>query len=750
MNATRAVSTVLAGTVLLAAAGGSGQSPVQPAPADAEVAAVRQELAAMLPDLEKGYGALDAKVRAMPRGMFEPSAVIEEVGRNPAALEKWVAEQTDLLPYRGALRGPAGVMMDRAGNSLDRSLLLASLLQSDGCEVRLANASLPAPQAAELASSIKPVRAHRPSAELTAEANEGRRRVERQTKAILDAIGAPTAESPGAAGVDRWAGALSDHWWVQRREGQQWVDADPCKLSPRPAAARTVPLKKLDGSLPLESKDCHEVMLSVVVEAFKGGKLTTGIVMQQIFRPSELLDRPLTLYHYMGVAAIGDGLYLSDDTSAKQMKDAIAAQEIFLPVLKIGANEIMSASFSIDGTIDRSPSIDPTGQVSGSKVMRGIFGGMTGGGGSGPKSDVLTAEWIEYEIRAPGEPPQRVRRMVVDLIGPAARAASAPAGAPHFGPAEKLRRGLILMGSTQIAMQPCEIPMQFVAFQATQQHLHEKQVFMSISKGEFQTFAQLTRKFDQLADFDLTRSVAMARGMIGPAERLFIDRPNILDYRLWAQEVPGGAVGVSDGMDMAFMSAGSLEPNGNAGFAARVAQGVADTLAEQWGRDPKSPSIENTLRLAERAAEERAAPTVVRKPADLTALGMPADVAARAASDLAEGNALVVSHVAAGRYGWWRVNARTGKTIGVMDNGYNGDESEYPAVQKKGRPQYIRQRMGPERFNKLDRQGYAKVARIEEVPADEWEFVEQLQGKVQKKALTVAEQLAKLKGPIKP
>ena len=85
------------------------------------------------PELEKA-------LRATPCERFDPQAVVELVGRAPEKLAAWVRDNTALFPYRGALRGPVGTLMDRGGNSLDRSLLLAELLQAIGQETRLANA----------------------------------------------------------------------------------------------------------------------------------------------------------------------------------------------------------------------------------------------------------------------------------------------------------------------------------------------------------------------------------------------------------------------------------------------------------------------------------------------------------------------------------------------------------------------------------------------------------------------------------
>jgi hypothetical protein len=55
------------------------------------------------------------------------------------------------------LRGAAGVLMDRMGNSLDRSLLLGDLLRSAGYDVRLAHTSLSIRKAEELWNDIQKI-----------------------------------------------------------------------------------------------------------------------------------------------------------------------------------------------------------------------------------------------------------------------------------------------------------------------------------------------------------------------------------------------------------------------------------------------------------------------------------------------------------------------------------------------------------------------------------------------------------------
>ena len=87
---------------------------------------------------------------------LEAGMVLEQTGSDPLAIRDWVAEHTAWLPYQGVLRGAAGVLMDRSGNSLDRSLLLASLLEQAGYGIRLAHETISADDAQVILASVSP------------------------------------------------------------------------------------------------------------------------------------------------------------------------------------------------------------------------------------------------------------------------------------------------------------------------------------------------------------------------------------------------------------------------------------------------------------------------------------------------------------------------------------------------------------------------------------------------------------------
>lgn len=92
--------------------------------------------------IQRSLMAIEDGRRQAPRDRWDPQYVVDTVGIDPAGLYAFVRDNVAWVPYRGRLRGPVGVLMDRTANSLDMSLLLADLLARAGHQVRLAHATL--------------------------------------------------------------------------------------------------------------------------------------------------------------------------------------------------------------------------------------------------------------------------------------------------------------------------------------------------------------------------------------------------------------------------------------------------------------------------------------------------------------------------------------------------------------------------------------------------------------------------------
>jgi len=380
------------------------------------------------------FAALQALV---PRETFDPQAVIAAAGHEPAALFAWVRDNTSWAPYRGALRGPVGVLMDRIGSSLDRSLLLAELLRGAGRKVRLAHAQLGPDQARALLARIRAIpsieaRQPREPANWERQQEDALRgyaarfspspdaffaaaQAARQA-AVSDIAAARSAARDQAAALassirrDVPAGrsddqeavaAASDHWWVQYQQGASWVNLDPTPSDAAPGQVPAATPASVSDQVPQASR--WTVTMSVVVESWSKGRLTERRVLTHRVAASDAAWQDITLAH----APLGFPDPAAMGTDAAAWRSAALRVQEWVPVLTVGTKRFSQASFRDDGTVNDRP-----GKRGGALANpSGLFGAL--GGEAEPASaagGILTAEWVDYEIQGPDSAPRRFRR----------------------------------------------------------------------------------------------------------------------------------------------------------------------------------------------------------------------------------------------------------------------------------------------------------------------------------------------------
>jgi hypothetical protein len=283
--------------------------------------------------LEKCFKALEAALRDIPRETFDAKAVVEHVGLDPRKLFEWVRDETVLVPYRGALRGPMGVLMDRLGNSLDRSLRLTEFLRLAGHQARLARAALSEEQGNQVLQNARamplggmPVALNRSRQapddlvnkveqyaqqyqldqaelrniidKLTLEqqrmAEQVAQRVAEQTPVIVAAVGQPAAEDIAARTAALTL--LRDHWWVQWQQGSTWVDLDPTFAEAEPGRA-LAEVKETMQPDQLPKSLWHTVGITLVVEFWERGQLREVPVLTQDLVPAQLPGERIVVRH---------------------------------------------------------------------------------------------------------------------------------------------------------------------------------------------------------------------------------------------------------------------------------------------------------------------------------------------------------------------------------------------------------------------------------------------------------------------
>ena len=661
--------------------------------------------------LDHSFARAEAAAKAAPRQTFDPQAVLEVAGRDPAALTDWVRKNTVYVPYRGALRGPAGVLMDGSGNALDRAWLLAELVQSSGFTVRLAHASIEDAAAQAIIITAKPpapsvikkiddaaiadlAKANQlDPAALKAQLEKGRATYDAAAQQIKQRTESQAASVLAAASKFRQSGddeaaialaAAKDHWWVQVQDGDKWNDFDPTRPAGAAAlsAANTVELPQ-SGDPKFADGDQHTVRIRLLAEKDDAGKRTEQAVLDQTFKPSELAGGGLTIIQ-TPIKGPGDVDLDKEKDPAGAMAKAFRAQSQWLPVIINGANQTAGQAFDDGGNIVVNPKLDKTGGLGGGAAASfGGFGGL--GGGDDAKPGVLSAETIEYTVHTPGSSDVVIRRPLFDVIGPAARAAGSKE-ALKLNDDQRLNRALIVDARIDILPLGGNLRPEFVSSVLNDDaQAIRKPLLESADKGDFRP------ALSQLSAPTVLYSTQLLRQAMAPRPtRTFIAQTNILaSYRALTIK-PDGKVGVRQMIDLSSNPIGVRAGEGEDAFTVRVYQGVADTAAERAALGGSDDAIENTAELFARGGDLEIVAT--GNGLNQTEKLLPPDVQARIQKDLGAGNVVVaptrpVKGSAGERFGWYRVDPKTGQTVGVNDNGLNGATIEDLIIRAMGRLQ---------------------------------------------------------------
>lgn len=668
--------------------------------------------------LEATYKLIEAVDADLSRQNFDPKAAVEAIGRDPEKLLAWVRQNTEWVPYRGALRGPLGVLQDRCGGSLDRSLLLAELLTLAGREVRLGSVSVDADAAdAAWAASLPDKRidpATRPAASTDAhhaaqaeafakkhgfDSDQLKRgvsdgllrfrqlsatlasRVADQTAALTDALGKLPPAEPGVS--PKPAAPLTEHWFVQHREaGAAWVTADLLFANgvteEQMKATRWIDYKPVNGRMPLDDADVHTVQVRVVVERMSGGKLSESVALRHTLRPAELLGKRVTVIHHP-TKWPADLMAPEGDRLAERLIAALRSPQMWVPMISIDGTPHHEAGVEPDGRLDPKPPMDPMGQV-GKTLVKGLGGALDVLENRPPaaaEKSVWTAEWIEIELRQPGREPTVERREVFDLLGPAARADGKP-GLRKDIEDHDLARGAALFGRTELLAAPCRLSPDFVQSLAIDSLLKARKPLLDAMSGAARGDAKAGSPVLNLESFPTALyNYALIRFMVGRAQdAVYLDRVNVAAFHQRLAPGPGGdqPFVVREIFDIISNDIAVRHSHRADAPRIRLEQGVIDTNAEVLAT--QRPQKENLPAVFDRASDDGVEWIVLRSvdDANWAKTKLPPDAAVRIRADLKTGQTVVVPAAAVSLAGttsvaWWRVDPVSGTCLGMTEHG---------------------------------------------------------------------------------
>jgi hypothetical protein len=719
------------------------------------------ELKQVADRLEKMFKALRQAEREIPRDTFDPKVIVAKVGKDPVKLFEWVRDNTYLVPYRGVLRGPKGVLMDRLGNSLDRALLLNDLLFEAGHKVtRLAHARLLKEKAGELLERARPIPKEgtmpttQPSRQtidglvqkyarqydldaaqlrkvinnMTVEqdrlAKEAVRRTEEQTAAIAAAV-EPFRESNVPDPMLVAAEALQGHWWVQFKTGSKWIDLDPSLPDMTPGhnladAKETFQGDKLHNRL---FDEVHKLQIRVVIERWEKGRLVELPVLTQVLWPFQLIGERVAIHH-APMKWPDDFNLLNEENPLARFKGTVLAQREWVPVLSVGPNRVAKLSFTDSGRIN-DPSLPGSVQnvLAGREFARGFQEGTEQLGtriermlrGEEPRRSAketnerlkvnkpkgraqLSAEWIEYEIRVPGEKPRKIRRQIFDLLGPAARAEGKGknnVSPPNFTDAQRLDRGLALLGQTEILPVVGQLSPDFVEHLAAENLLSNKTALLGMFRNaDTADFKALTDQATKLTRLPVQLySLALARvEWSRPRGAVYLDHLNILSFHTRPRQNAQLELMLFRGFDIVANDVAVRSGSGIDPFLIRLAQGVQDTntealLAAADCRRAENIAAcatpQNTAMLFAISRAQGNGWLTIQNIGDPTwqSIDLPRDVRSHIEQDLTNGYVVMIPNktvdIDGQPYGWWRVQPRTGQTLGIDETGWGQGTTEY-------------------------------------------------------------------------
>jgi hypothetical protein len=647
-------------------------------------------------ELALSLRALQVREEEGPRDRWDPAYVVEQVGGDAQALTEWVREHTHLVPYRGALRGATGVLLDRQGNSLDRSLLLAKLLTAAGHTVRLARRSLTANQAAALLRSVVPNRANT-AADVTAVehrletvALEHRlpgsgieamirgqasamqeslamldRTVNDQTPRLLAAVS--TRHDARSAREDEVSAALREHWWVQVRDAETWRDLDLLMSDAAPAQGEQQPeatyqVDQLDASL------FHQISVRVVAEQLSNGIATTRPLLEHVVIPARVIGQPIVLQFWPTDWPAEFRLDVGDAVDG--FINTALARHRWAVMLTVAGEPVAHAIINDQGNPE-TPSGNPFGGL-GSAMSRMYEPPSPSG------TQQLTAAWIEYEVRTPGSSPRTTRRAVFDLIGESSRTTTPIQAGPSTDPM-RLVRSLSLMTRTEILPLAAQPTADFVAHLAAESLVKNRGVLETLAAEPAAAASPDLNALLEKAAPVVTPlySLAVARlewSSVG--SHLYLDRPSILTRHRFPA-VAGNDVVLRDVTDIVANEI-AVDVDVADPIAVRIQQGVVDTNLEALLQIGSSPGLNTATAFATSREWMTLTP---QNRSDISSLQLSADVKHRIARELDEGRVIVaprhpVELNSQSYTGWWRIDPRSGDTLGVAANGWGQSLTE--------------------------------------------------------------------------
>jgi len=556
---------------------------------------------------------------AIPREAFDPAALAKALDGDPAKAADYVRNHIALEPVRGFVKGAQGALVSQRAGWADRALLLATLV-ADRSPILVkgalaaakqpaiavsavaVGAAAPADVAARLKSDPKRLEKKVVEADAAAAAFRERTwtRIDRDLKAVAGAL-----QSAGVALPAEIAAPSDEVWWVRIGD----------KDYGRPEGAEEQAAVAV-AELPAE--DVHKVTFRMTIQQGEDEQ----VVLEGTYRTMDLFGRVLTL---STVAGENTKRFLKlQSVKAKDYVDAMAATEVFVPMLSGGGKPVTGHPFDLKG--------NKVGVKNGAIQKLGgalaVFDALPGGG---EKKTELTGARLEVVRHAPGAEPSTSRR---DLLAKGVKGR---------------QRVLDLLAVREILVLPGDLRGDFALDLLLQADIAVKEaVLPQIKPAALNVTKRPSRLNARLYEFALARAAARrelsarlkADASTGTALVSFVSR--IVD---------GKTPAVRAGFDILSNPWTNLVAAKGWGESPAFAAGLVDTALEHEVNRAKGPHSNASVQL------ERGGALKVETPEGRVRVVIPGKPAA-----------------------WYDVDARTGASLGYTEEGGGQDMAEYATL----------------------------------------------------------------------
>ena len=648
---------------------------IVPAAGAAEPNLSDAEAKTLIEEIEHAAEWAEQSLQQLKSDHLDQQVLLDHLAYDPDAIETWVAEQTQWVPYAGRLRGATGVLMDRRGNSLDRSLLLSALLEDAGLETRLARTELSEETAESLLAKHAGGEVRGVGPEL--EPSERLRALHEQLEAGAGTLARLAGLGEGQdSTMDHALAAVRDHWWVQAREGTTWIDLDPL-IADDSAVSRPAPQETFSTPDKVPAELDHSLTLKVVTERWQAGELFEEVALEYALTPRD--------------AARGHSLELDlnpfnrswlDEESASDADPLRIADEarLWQPVLRVDEDEVVTGEWiSQAGTLVKDPmswAVD--------KKMAASTNALAALGRAATEAEPatqLTAVWLEYDIRRPGQANRLVRRELCDILGVDRRDQEA-LGAWAIDEQRQRGRGFALQ-TNSVALVSIATPQRPALEQAIYRQytdnrsFHIALVYRAAGWEDERIEASLATAKSYPVDL---LAMMTARGLWSrQRDRAYPDEINIWSNHLMWGQGGASAAGVL-ATDIVANHIGALAATGSQARLLRMEEGMLDTFIEQHlSVDSDGPNAYGRFVGRDPVGSEWRALTLS---ADTGWPGeLPVTETARLAAALEDGARVVISDEVAqfehSRFPyWWQIDPSDGTTLGMGYRGWGAEIAE--------------------------------------------------------------------------